>query len=179
MQSGIALAFAARCPIGFSALLFVIPHMSSSFDPSLLGEPRFRDAFAYWDSKRGIRSMPSRRDIDPVEIPRLLPYVMLVDVLRDPLDFRYRLIGTEVRDILRGDYTGKRYTEVPGKGPGSTVWSNYETVVMRKAPVLCTPPYVGPDRQLRRCDSLLMPLSDDGAAVNMVLNVIAIERDTN
>jgi hypothetical protein len=153
--------------------------MASAFDPAQLSAPRFKEAFAYWQSKLAGRLMPSRRDIDPVEIPRLLPYVMLVDVLRDPLDFRYRLIGTEVRDILHGDYTGKRYSEVPGKGAGSVVWSHYETVVVRKQPFLCTPPYVGPDRKLQRCDNLLLPLSDDGDTVNMVFNVMTIERDAD
>ena len=151
--------------------------MFSAFDPSTLSEPRFRDSFVYWDGKRVGRSMPSRRDIDPIEIPRLLPYVMLIDVLRDPLDFRYRLIGTEVRRILHGDYTGKRYTDVPGKGPGSVVWGDYEAVVARKEPLVSTPPYVGPDKQVRRCRNLLMPLSDDGATVNMVLGVVVIERE--
>jgi hypothetical protein len=57
--------------------------------------PIAREALAYWEGKLSGRPMPTRRDFDPVfEIPHLLPWIMLVDVLREPLDFRYRLIGT-------------------------------------------------------------------------------------
>lgn len=140
---------------------------------SELFAPRFKEAFAYWRSKLAGRQMPSRRDIDPVDIPALLPYVLLTDVLREPLDFRFRLIGTEVRSISERDYTGKRYSEVPGKGKGSIVWTNCETVVCTRAPFFGTPPYVGPDRYLRRCETILLPLSENGSDVNMILQVVS------
>src|SRR5260221_12496676 len=57
-------------------------------------DPRLEAAFHYWPRKAAGRLMPSRADIDPIEIPKLLPDVMLVDVLPDGR-YRYRLIGTE------------------------------------------------------------------------------------
>jgi hypothetical protein len=150
--------------------------MPTVLDDSGLSAPRLRQALAYWRSKLAGRAMPVRRDIDPVDIPKLLPYVMLVDVLPVPLDFRYRLIGTEVRGILRHDYTGKRFSEMPGKGRGSTVWANCEQVVLTKAPFSLSPPYVGPEQHLRRCENLLLPLSENGLDVTMVLQVISFER---
>lgn len=150
--------------------------MLAMFDPSELPAPSLMAAFAYWQSKLAGRAMPSRRDIDPVEIPSLLSYVLLTDVLRDPLDFRYRLVGTAVRAISHRDYTGKRYSETPGKDRGSVVWDNCEKVVRGKAPILGRPPYTGPDPYLRRCENVLLPLSDDGRNVNMILQVISFER---
>jgi hypothetical protein len=38
-----------------------------------------RDLYAYWFSKRGSRSMPARGDVNPVDIPLLLPYLILVE----------------------------------------------------------------------------------------------------
>lgn len=145
-------------------------------DPSTLSAPRLKLAFAYWQGKCAGRSMPARRDIDPVEMPRLLPYIMLIDVLPAPLDFRYRLIGTEVRAIVARDYTGLCFSEVPGKGRGSVVWGNCEEVVLTKAPLSRSPPYVGPERHLRRCANVLLPLSEDGREVSMILLVASFER---
>ncbi len=150
--------------------------MPTVFDPSQLSAPRLRQAFAYWQGKRAGRAMPSRRDIDPVEMPQLLPYVMLIDVLPEPLDFRYRLIGTEVRAIVARDYTGLRFSEVPGKGKDSVVWGNCEEVVRRKAPLSRSPPYVGPEPHLTRCENVLLPLSEDDREVSMILLVISFER---
>jgi hypothetical protein len=45
------------------------------------------------------RALPSRSDIDPIEIPRLLPHIMLVDVMGPGL-YRYRLVGTEIATAM-------------------------------------------------------------------------------
>ena len=61
----------------------------------------------YWRAKSGADDpVPRRRDIDPVELPDLLPNLMLVDVERNPLRFRYRLVGTRVVDFSYHDFTG-------------------------------------------------------------------------
>ena len=41
----------------------------------------------YWQSKLNGREMPSRADLDPVEIPELLPYVALIEVHWEPRCF--------------------------------------------------------------------------------------------
>ena len=48
----------------------------------------------YWRSKCRARAMPARADIDPAEIPRLLPYLMLLDMPKGRL--RYRLAGEAI-----------------------------------------------------------------------------------
>ncbi|HEV2551158.1 MAG TPA: PAS domain-containing protein [Stellaceae bacterium] len=143
--------------------------------PLTLRSERLRAAHAYWLSKRNGRAMPSRADIDPTEIPTLLPYIILIDVL-DPLDFRYRLIGTEVRNISRRDYTGLRFSEVDGKGKESVLWQGCEALVRSKAPRSHRPPYVGSDAFVTNCENVLLPLSNDQTNVNMILKVISFER---
>ena len=150
--------------------------MPTVLDPSALSAPRLKEALAYWRSKLAGRPMPARRDIDPIDMPRLLPYVMLIDVLSRPLDFRYRLIGTQARAIAAKDYTGRHFSELAGKGKGSVVWDSCEEVVLTRAPLTRSPPYVGPERDLQRCENLLLPLSDNGSDVNMILKIISFER---
>src|SRR6266404_3792675 len=95
--------------------------MDEPWNAGHLTSPILSEAHAFWRSKLAGRSMPSRKDIDPTEIPQLLRYVMLIDVLADPLDFKYRLIGTAVCSLLHRDYTWSRFSELPGKGKGSVV----------------------------------------------------------
>jgi hypothetical protein len=52
------------------------------------------DLYTYWLSKRGARVMPARTDIDPADIPQLLPYLTIAEKAGD--QFRYRLKGTGV-----------------------------------------------------------------------------------
>ena len=71
-----------------------------------------RDIFAYWQSQRGTRAMPARADIQPMEIPRLLRHVYLIDVLSDPRDYRHRLVGTAIGERYGDERTGKLVSEV-------------------------------------------------------------------
>jgi hypothetical protein len=136
------------------------------------------DALAYWDRIRGARAMPSRGDIDPAAMPKLLPNVMLVDVLREPtLDFVFRLIGTGVHAIISHNYVGKRFSEIPHMASGNKVWSEYEAVASGGRPFTGPVDYVGSDRYVRGIRHCLMPLANDGEHVNMIFVAVEIERD--
>jgi hypothetical protein len=42
--------------------------------------------YQYWEAKRKGRSMPSRLDIDPIEMKVWLPGIQLIDVYHHPYD---------------------------------------------------------------------------------------------
>jgi hypothetical protein len=134
------------------------------------------DGLAYWHRIRGERRMPSRTDVDPLHIPDLLPYVMLVDVLRDPLDFRFRLLGSGHDQIVARNYKGMRFSELAHLRRGNPVWAEYERVVLDATPLRSFVPYVGADRGVRSIEHCLMPLSSDGEAVDMIFVIAAVER---
>ena len=68
---------------------------------------RISDLFRVWDEIRGDRTMPSRRDFNPMAVPALLPYIFMDDVFRDPIRFRFRLVGTEIVRGIGFDPTGR------------------------------------------------------------------------
>src|SRR3546814_6108920 len=69
--------------------------------------PKIKALYDYWQSIRpNDLALPGRRHFDPLDIPELLPNIQMLDVKRDPLRFRFRLIGTE---IVR--FTGRRSEE--------------------------------------------------------------------
>ena len=127
----------------------------------------------YWDAKRGPRPMPARADLDPCDIPELLPNLLLIDVAHDPLDFRYRLVGTIVDYHLREPRSGQWMSAIPHQRKGSVIWATLESVVTRKVPVVSTIPYVGPHADYKLSEDIILPLSDDGDTVNMLLVAVA------
>jgi len=56
-------------------------------------------AYDLWDRKRCARKMPTRADLDPVEIPKLLPHMALVEVDKFDLRLRIQLVGTNIVNI--------------------------------------------------------------------------------
>ena len=134
--------------------------------------PKLQSAYRYWDLKRAGRPMPARADIDPAEMVAFLSHIVLLDVLRDPLDFRYRLMGTAVDAHMTRYYTGLRMSEVPHQRAPSIIWSNFETVLRERTPMLTNVPYVGPHKDFLRVQDLIMPLSSDGQEVDILFAVV-------
>ena len=67
--------------------------------------PEQRHFFDYWLERADGRPMPNRADICPTDIPRHLPLVSLIEIETDPLTFRFRLAGTQLRDIYQKEVT--------------------------------------------------------------------------
>ncbi|ANK81974.1 MAG: hypothetical protein TEF_15120 [Rhizobiales bacterium NRL2] len=62
----------------------------------------------HWLTLRGEGpDLPSWDAFDPVAVPRLLPYLVVVEVVGDPAVFRYRLVGTFVTELAGRDATGR------------------------------------------------------------------------
>lgn len=131
---------------------------------------------AYWTEKRGNRAMPRRADIDPTELRSLLPNVLLLQVLRDPLDFLYRVIGTEIDRHSQASYTGLTVRQIPHRAPPSRVWENLEQLVRTGVPSCLQVPYIGPHSGFLQTRQILLPLGDDGAEVDHILGAIVYLR---
>lgn len=137
--------------------------------------------FRYWVAARGEKRMPARADIDPVEMPiQLLSNLVLVDVVPDPLRFRYRVMGTAVARMLGEDWTGRFLHQIPDVH--ESVRQQYqETVGIRESTVTMNE-YDRYDpslmqHKLLRFERLLMPLSESGDIVTMLLGG-TVERPT-
>ncbi|WP_119305226.1 PAS domain-containing protein [Dongia deserti] len=128
-----------------------------------------RAAVDYWQSKRTDNAPPDRDSFDPLEVPRLLPYLMWKDVRRDPWDFRYRVVGTTVREHSRHNWTGKWMSEVEGQGEGSRVFSVMRWVSEQGKVAIFRPPYVGPHKEFKYCEAAVMPWRGSASLVDRVL----------
>jgi hypothetical protein len=136
-----------------------------------LKSPINLSSLAYWEELRGARIMPSRSDLSPPNMLSFLPNIILVDVLLDPLDFKYRLVGTKVTlKMLHANNTGKTMLELDfkGQGPDSKIFSNCAKVVESQYPLAGQTPYAGKSSDFKATEDIIMPLSEDGNLVNML-----------
>lgn len=138
-----------------------------------LDDPLLREIYGYWQGKRGTRRMPARRDIDPVEVPRLLPHLLISAVIDGGERFRYRLAGTAIARAFGRDPTGKAIDEVIDGGNYDHITELHRTVCRERAAL-----FAESAAALRRRDKnlfakrVLLPLSDDGAEVNQILSLM-------
>ncbi len=132
-------------------------------------EPQLRELLAYWEGKCGERPMPARADIDPIDLPGLLPHLILVDTAAALADFRYRLFGTEVCKGFEGDRTGQSFADLPRIENHDEVYDGYWRTCREKTPHYYHGQIVSPSRDHILYSRLTLPLSSDGVEVDMIL----------
>jgi hypothetical protein len=130
---------------------------------------RVRAIYRYWDSKRNGRLMPRRADLDPLDIPRFLPDICLVDVVPDARRYVYRLIGTNEAAMRGRDPTGLPVGEGYFGTSKESVFLNYDAVTRTRAPRLDRDPSITSDHRFIQHESIFLPLSEDGQSVTMIL----------
>jgi hypothetical protein len=101
---------------------------------SLIADERLKEGYAYWRRKAPGAKPPRRADFDPIEIPHLLPHILLVDVLEHGR-FRYRLVATETRQQQKSDPTGRFLDEVLSPPSGPRIIEVYAECVCDRRPI--------------------------------------------
>lgn len=131
-----------------------------------------RQVYEYWLGKCVRGRLPSRADLRPEEMRIFLPYVYLVDVAREPLAFRFRLVGTKITEWAGKEYTGQPVDEVGYGGHWRRVFDLYAGVVASRRPRLdiWDAPWVS--REFVRYERLIAPLSSDGQAIEMLFGAL-------
>jgi len=130
---------------------------------------------AYWRSKCGARAMPARRDIDPAEIPRLLPWVMLLDAQLGRV--RYRLVGARIENAYGIAMTGKSIEEILPQGRLSFAQRTTSLTFADGCRLASYCPMITARGIEFGATRLMLPLSDDGAHVDMILGGLDLPED--
>lgn len=131
--------------------------------------PKLQRLYDYWSEKRGERAMPSRADLDPIDIRFAIGDVILVDVLDEtPPRFRIRLHGTNLSERTNFDLTGKMLDEMPAPEFRELSTRSFRKVVRERVPLhtLAERPL---DGRTQRYEAIVLPLSGDGSRVDRLM----------
>ncbi len=134
---------------------------------------RILDLHAYREKIRPSESsLPGRQHFDPVDIPRLLPFLSLVDVYRDPVRFRYRLSGTEIVRAMGADHNGRFLDEIHVNFSATPTSKQYmEVLATGQSAFREGRPTLRREEDHRWMQRLLLPFARDGKTVDMVLGM--------
>ncbi|MCM0019105.1 MAG: hypothetical protein NBV67_03860 [Tagaea sp.] len=139
-------------------------------------DPRIVAFHRYWRSiapAPGV--LPGRRHFDPIDIPALLPFVWLLDIVGRPPRFRYRLLGTSFSDEPLLGATGKFMDDLAPDFAISASYADYmaaaTTGAVRWRRGLATYAYMPGWRRIER---VLMPLAADGKTPDIVAGLTLV-----
>lgn len=137
--------------------------------------PRIASFYRHWESKLQGRRMPSRADLDPVELKEWLPGIILVDVLRNPDRLIYRVVGSRSVELRQSDVTGKTVQEGFHGPTLAEVMENYRLVVEEQVLVYDRDGTNSRSGLMRDSETLMLPLSSDGVTVDKVIVYLEVE----
>lgn len=121
-------------------------------------DPILSDLASYWLARRGERSMPDRRDIDPLHMPRqVLPHLALLELTADSR-FRFRLVGTEVVSRLGFNPVGRLVSDVFRDAYRNYMEGALEMTAREQAPVYCESNFLWDPGGVMHTRRLLLPL---------------------
>jgi hypothetical protein len=148
--------------------------VAASFDINIVQSKRIRRLNTYWHARAGGK-MPSRSMIDPVDVSDLLPNILMMDVLRDPLRFRFRLVGTRVVQYTGFDFTGRCLQDLVFQGR-DFLEQCYDRIMAEKQPIFGHYSWLVRSRHFGQCEFGLFPLSDDGVTMDRAIAIEDYER---
>lgn len=142
---------------------------------------RVHAIYDYWCGLRSGKRLPARRDVDPADVPALLPYLWLTDVERDPPRFRFRLIGSAIVEGLGRDLTGRYFDQCFDNFDGSPPHRTLVEIsakgrpAWRRGPALLT----RKDYNVKEMERIILPLASDGETVDLFLALSVYVLDDN
>tara|TARA_E500000305_G_scaffold106710_1_gene105704 strand:- start:3977 stop:4483 length:507 start_codon:yes stop_codon:yes gene_type:complete len=143
----------------------------------MIQNPKIREFAEYWMSIHPGDRLPSRADFDPIDIPGLLPHLVLVDVTPDPIRFMVRLQGTDVTRAMRSELKGSYLDEAFPDFEQSFPHLDRVHVVETALPIhRMGTPSIQFALDYAPIERLHLPLSSDGSTVDKVISIFLYEQ---
>ena len=140
--------------------------------------PILRELLAYYTKIAPPGQLPGRQHFQPQGVPAVLPRLILLDVHRPPLRYKYRLVGTKEAELYGHDPTGRWYDEVRPRNAKTengyrrlTDAAERGVMSYRKGQVLAIR-----HREHQSAENLVAPFASDGKTVDMIIVVGVIYR---
>lgn len=136
--------------------------------PFILADPDLVRLVDYWHAIRHGRPVPLRRDFDPIDIPFILGRVILAERRESPRCWFVRVHGTEIARRIGYELTGKTLNHLPTEYRADAV-ARFEEVSRTGLPHRTVTELTRDNRTLRY-EAVLLPMSRDGSAIDMLLS---------
>ena len=151
--------------------------MNAQMSASATAARAHQEMFAYWASLRRGASLPSRLDLHPAGIKRMLPTVSLIDVKRDldgAIDYRLRLAGTGLYSVYGREITGRTLDDVYNTAAVEYWREQLGKVVTERRPGVGVHSLAWKGTPHMSILWLRLPLASNGKDVDMILGYDAV-----
>jgi hypothetical protein len=143
--------------------------------PALPHSADLRRLLAYWQERCGAAEFPRRADVDPADLRFMLDRIALTEVHEaadaGPRRYRLRLVGSFWHRLLGFEATGRWMHEWPHANQRKLTEDFYAAVIEGRQPRFARRDVILDD-QLLHYEIMLLPLSEDGSRISMIMTGI-------
>jgi hypothetical protein len=125
----------------------------------------------YWQERCGAHAFPRRADVDPLDLRFMLDRIALTEVHDDPRRYRLRLVGSHWHRMLGFEATGLWMHDWPHANQRKLTEAFYDALVEGREPRFARRDIIVDD-QLLHYEIMLLPLSEDGSRISMIMTGI-------
>jgi hypothetical protein len=158
----------SRQPIGVVRPMQLMELDSAETLRRATGDEALKRLYDYWTERCSGKRLPARRDVDPLDFGYALGRVSLIDVVGEPRRFWYRLVSTQLTERLGYEMTGKPLEDIPDVEMRRYAERVYGAAVEKRVPLYFRDAPVL-DGNRWESEALILPLSADGEAVDMLM----------
>ncbi len=140
----------------------------------------FADCFAYWAQLPTTDGLPAYTDFQLDRLnPRLVPWSVVVDVMREPTDYRFRFWGTERAKLIGAEMTGKNLSDIADRNMRDGNRMEYDTICRERVPMLCDTPIATSSGRRLSHESIRLPFGGEDGNVSQVFSAIDPQQVTS
>lgn len=155
--------------------------IATEIEPDAATSDVVLEGYRYWRAQRGRRAFPSRIDIRPADIKRVLPNLILAKVLDDGRDFQFRIVGQSIAAAHGLNPINWRVSELDKHADGfsAVVMRVYLSVYESGRPYASRGSLKHLDRDYRTFESIFLPLGPSDGVVDHLLVVAGFSGDVD
>ncbi len=139
------------------------------FSPGEIKDAELRALYEYWRRKHRGSQLPSRADIDPLEIPRLLANIALLEVTGAAEDFVFALAGSRIEEVHGRSLKGVSLLQLHKELESAPSVRFCVEAVTTREPQIHQADLKEYGKAHWVCRRLILPLSSDGERVDTLL----------
>ncbi len=132
-------------------------------------DAELRELYGYWRSLHRRDRLPARVDVNPLDIPRLLKHIAILEVVGEAEDFVFALAGSRIEDVHGRALKGVSLQQLREAFEVSASMDTYVEAVRTREPQYQDANLKEFGKAYWACRRLILPLSSDGERVDALL----------
>lgn len=130
--------------------------------------PHSQQMLAYWEERRQPDGLMPRAAFDPLDMPRLMGGMFVVEPVNGSTDMRYRLVGAENERRLGRKFTGELFTDCYLPDMAADQIALLNRVMNKRKPAFLQGCFLGLDVEHVHYEAIYLPAVDKDGGLQVI-----------